>query len=113
MPRKPRAIVLDSWAIMAYFEDEPAAEKVADIIAEAHEEDTPLFMSVVNAGEVRRVPASEAARGDLLTWKVAMWGSPRDARLIRSLARRLPTLERFCVDRDIEISEGSDCIFTR
>ena len=33
MARKPRAIVLDSWAIMAYFEDEPAAEKVADIIA--------------------------------------------------------------------------------
>src|SRR5713101_116550 len=68
MPRKPRAIVLDSWAIMAYFEDEPSAEKVADIIAEAHEEQTPLFMSVVNAGEVwyilaRRTSESEANRG--------------------------------------------------
>ena len=68
MPRKPRAIVLDSWAIMAYFEDEPAAEKVADIIAQAHEEQTPLFMSVVNAGEVwyilaRRTSESEANRG--------------------------------------------------
>ena len=68
MPRKPRAIVLDSWAIMAYFEDEPAAEKVADIIAEAHDEETPLFMSVVNAGEVwyilaRRTSESEANRG--------------------------------------------------
>ncbi len=68
MPRKPRAIVLDSWAIMAYFEDEPAAEKVADIIAQAHEEETPLFMSVVNAGEVwyilaRRTSESEANRG--------------------------------------------------
>ncbi|PYS81714.1 MAG: hypothetical protein DMF70_08935 [Acidobacteria bacterium] len=68
MPRKPRAIVLDSWAIMAYFEDEPAAEKVADIIAQAHEEKTPLSMSVVNAGEVwyilaRRTSESEANRG--------------------------------------------------
>jgi uncharacterized protein with PIN domain len=68
MARKPRAIVLDSWAIMAYFEDEPSAEKVADIIAEAHEEQTPLFMSVVNAGEVwyilaRRTSESEANRG--------------------------------------------------
>src|SRR5713226_281291 len=68
MPRKPRAIVRDSWAIMAYFEDEPAAEKVADIIAEAHDEETPLFMSVVNAGEVwyilaRRTSESEANRG--------------------------------------------------
>jgi len=48
MPRKPKAIVLDSWAIMAYWEDEPAAEQVADIITNAHEEDVPLFMSVVN-----------------------------------------------------------------
>jgi len=53
---------------MAYFEDEPAAEKVADIIAEAHDEETPLFMSVVNAGEVwyilaRRTSESEANRG--------------------------------------------------
>ena len=68
MARKPRAIVLDSWAIMAYFEDEPAAEKVADIIAQAHEEKTPLSMSVVNAGEVwyilaRRTSESEANRG--------------------------------------------------
>lgn len=68
MSRKPRAIVLDSWAIMAYFEDEPAAETVADIIAEAHEEKTPLFMTVVNAGEIwyilaRRTSESEANRG--------------------------------------------------
>ena len=28
MPRKPKAIVLDSWAIMAYWEGEPAAEQV-------------------------------------------------------------------------------------
>jgi len=61
---------------------------------------------VVNAGEVRRVPISEAARGELLTWKVAMWGSPRDARFIRSLAGRLPTLEKFCADRGIEMSGG-------
>jgi|ERR1044072_3926011 ribonuclease VapC len=68
MARKPRAIVLDSWAIMAYFEDEPSAEKVADIMAEAHEEQTPVFMSVVNAAEVwyilaRRTSESEANRG--------------------------------------------------
>ena len=64
MPRKPKAIVLDSWAIMAFFEDEPAAEKVAEIIAEAHEEQTPLFMSVVNAGEVWYILARRASEGD-------------------------------------------------
>lgn len=34
MPRRPKAIVLDSWAVIAYLEAEPAAEKVADHIAE-------------------------------------------------------------------------------
>jgi predicted nucleic acid-binding protein len=52
MPRKAKAIVLDSWAVIAYLEGETAAEKVADHIADAHENDIPLFMTVVNAGEV-------------------------------------------------------------
>ena len=65
--RKPKTIVLDSWAIMAYLEDEPAAERVADIISDAHDDGVPLMMSVVNAGEVwyivaRRTTAAEADR---------------------------------------------------
>ena len=38
MRKKPKAIVLDSWALIAYLEDESAGERVADIIADAHEE---------------------------------------------------------------------------
>jgi ribonuclease VapC len=64
MPRKPKAIVLDSWAIMAYLEDEPAAARVADLIADAHEEDTPLLMSVVNAGEVWYILAREVSEAE-------------------------------------------------
>ncbi len=64
MARKPRAIVLDSWAIMAYLEGEPAAEQVADMIADAHEEETPLFMSVVNVGEVWYILAREGSAAD-------------------------------------------------
>lgn len=65
MPKKPKAIVLDSWATIAYLEDEAAAEKVADIIADAHDEQIPLLMTVVNAGEVwyivaRQTSATEA-----------------------------------------------------
>jgi uncharacterized protein len=59
MARKPRAIVLDSWAVMAYLEDEASAEKVAEIIADAHEEKIPLLMTVVNAGEVWYILARE------------------------------------------------------
>ena len=64
MPRKPKAIVFDSWAVIAYLEGEPAAERVADHIADAHENEIPMFMSVVNAGEVWYIIARETSVGD-------------------------------------------------
>ncbi len=67
MPRKPKEIVFDSWSVLAYLEDEPAGEKVADIIADAHENGIPTKMTVVNIGEVwyiiaRRMSEAEADR---------------------------------------------------
>lgn len=64
MPKKPRAIVLDSWAVIAYLEDEQAAEKVADIISDAHEQGIPLLMTVINAGEVWYIVARETSTAD-------------------------------------------------
>jgi ribonuclease VapC len=61
MAKKPKAIVLDSWAVIAYLEDEAAAAKVADIIADAHEQAIPLLMTVVNAGEVWYIVARETS----------------------------------------------------
>jgi predicted nucleic acid-binding protein len=52
MPRKPKALVLDSWSVIAYLEDEPSGQQVADLIASAHDEGIPIYMIVVNAGEV-------------------------------------------------------------
>ncbi len=52
MPKKPKAYVLDAWAVLAYFEDEPSGAQIADLIASAHEEEIPIYMCVVNAGEV-------------------------------------------------------------
>lgn len=65
--RKPKTLVLDSWAIMAYLEDESPAERIADLISDAHDEDVPMLMSVLNAGEVwyiiaRRTNPGEADR---------------------------------------------------
>lgn len=65
MPPKPEALVLDSWSVIAYLEDEPAAKRIADLIATAHEAETPILMTVVNAGEVwyiiaREISAEEA-----------------------------------------------------
>jgi len=64
MPRKPKAIVLDSWAVIAYLEGEPSAKRVADHIADAHEQNVPLFISVVNSGEVWYIIAREASLAD-------------------------------------------------
>jgi predicted nucleic acid-binding protein len=64
MARKPKALVLDSWSVLAYLEDEPAGQQVADIIADAHESDTPLMMTVVNAGEIWYITARETSEDD-------------------------------------------------
>jgi len=64
MQRKPKAIVLDSWAVIAYLEGESSAKKVADHIADAHEQNIPLLISVVNAGEVWYIIAREASVSD-------------------------------------------------
>ena len=64
MPKRPKALVLDSWAVIAYLEDEAAAERVADMIADANEDGIPLLMSVVNAGEVWYIIAREASTSE-------------------------------------------------
>ncbi|GAB1472113.1 hypothetical protein MASR2M66_29910 [Chloroflexota bacterium] len=68
MAKKAKAYVLDSWAMIAYLEDEPSAEQVEELIATAHEEQIPIYMSVVNVGEVwytlaREVSEEEANAG--------------------------------------------------
>jgi uncharacterized protein len=59
MARKPRAVVFDSWAILAYLGDEGASQEVADIITSAHEHRSPMCMSTVNVGEVWYILARE------------------------------------------------------
>lgn len=67
MARRPKTIVLDSWAVLAYLEDENPGKQVAEILANAHEYGTSLLMTTINAGEVwyilvREVSETEAER---------------------------------------------------
>ncbi len=66
MPRKPKAVVLDSWAVLAYLGGESSSQEVADLIASAHENRIPMYMSVINAGEVWYILARKTseARAD-------------------------------------------------
>lgn len=57
--------VLDSWALIAFFEDEPAAEAVEKLLQQAADNKHRLLLSVVNWGEVyystMRMVSQEAA----------------------------------------------------
>jgi len=44
--------VLDSWALIAFFEDEPAAEQMEKLLAQAAADKHKLLLSVVNWGEI-------------------------------------------------------------
>jgi uncharacterized protein len=59
MLSKPKALVLDTWAVIAYLEDEPSGQEIAELIANAHDEGIPVNMCVVNAGEVWYIIARE------------------------------------------------------
>jgi ribonuclease VapC len=65
-----KTYVLDSSALMAFFEDRPGAEKVEELLAKAADTKHPLLMSVVNWGEVYysvwRARGEKAASAKLL-----------------------------------------------
>lgn len=46
------AKVLDSWALLCYLEQEPGYEKIIELFDKAVEFSKPLFMCIVNWGEV-------------------------------------------------------------
>ncbi len=64
MPRHAKDVVLDSWAVLAFLQDEPAGKQVADIIADIHEAGAGVYMTVANAGEVWYIVAREASESD-------------------------------------------------
>jgi predicted nucleic acid-binding protein len=64
--------VLDSWALLAFFKDEPAGPAVEELIHKASAEKIRLLLSVVNWGEVYYgmwraggKEAADSAAGDL------------------------------------------------
>lgn len=56
------AYVLDSYALIAHFEDEDGAARVAGILKAAKERRTKVFLSVVNFGEVYYIAFRERGR---------------------------------------------------
>ena len=85
--------VLDSWALIAFFEDEPAAEEVEKILQRAADDKDKLLMSVVNWGEIyyntmREVSqeAAEQKARDIAALPIEIVGVGEDLALARQAA---------------------------
>ncbi len=86
MAKKPH--VLDSWALLAFFQNEPSADQVEKIINEAHAAGADLLMSVVNVGE--------------LWYNIARTHSAKQADVI---INELRTLKIAFIDADWEVTQ--------
>ena len=85
--------VLDSWALLAFFEDEPAAEEVEKLLAKADHGTHKLLLSVVNWGEVyygtmRKVSqeAAEQKAREIAILPIELIPVDADLRLVRQAA---------------------------
>jgi len=96
--KRPEAVVLDSWAVLAYFQGEPQSEKIAVLVEDALDRQMPVFMTVVNAGEVWYILARTISRAaadsgftDLQSWGVRIvdidWQLARQAADFKSRHR--------------------------
>ena len=54
-----KTLVLDSYALLAYFEKEKGWDKIAEVLQQASEGKCQLFLSVVNWGEVYYITLRE------------------------------------------------------
>ncbi len=89
MPSK----VLDSWALIAFFEDEPAADAVEELIHRAAQQKHRLYLSVINWAEVYytmeraggRVVAEQTA-AQIATLPIEIVGVADDLKIARQAA---------------------------
>ena len=87
------AKVLDSWALVAFFEDEPAANLVEELLRQAAQENHRLYLSVVSWGEIyystmRQVSQAEAeARAqEIASLPIEIVGVSDDLKFVRQAA---------------------------
>jgi predicted nucleic acid-binding protein len=94
MVKKPH--VLDSWAMLAFFQNEPSAGRVEKIINEAHASGADLMMSVVNVGEI--------------WYSIARTHSPKQA---DSIIAELRTLRIAFIDVDWDLTQQAAVFKTK
>jgi hypothetical protein len=61
---------------------------------------------VVNASDLREIDHRYVANGDSLPWKIAMWGSGIDRKVLESVSKRFPTIEALVENGQLFLSQG-------
>ncbi|MGD0831239.1 MAG: N-6 DNA methylase [Terracidiphilus sp.] len=61
---------------------------------------------VVNASDLREIDYRYVINGDSLSWKIGMWGSEIDRRVLAAVKKRFSTIETLEDDEVLFISEG-------
>ena len=88
------ALVLDSWALLAFFKGEPAAAAVETLLQQAASDKTRLLLCVVNWGEIYYSIAraegeavAEQKAADLGTLAIELVPVADDLQLVREAAK--------------------------
>lgn len=66
----------------------------------------PTWSFVINTSELRELLYSEIASGESMPWKLAMWGSPMDGKLLGAVNRAFPTLGDLESEGRLVMSQG-------
>lgn len=61
---------------------------------------------VINEGEIRDIDIADVVSGAAIPWKLAMWGSHRDQRLLQRIGRQFPTLANLESECRLVVSQG-------
>ena len=90
------------WAFSPLVADQPANRPSGN--PPRHRQN--VWNIVVAANQVQAVELSDAISGNQLPWKLAMWGSHLDSRVLTSIRRKYDSLKKFCLDNGLSIGEG-------
>jgi hypothetical protein len=60
----------------------------------------------ISSSEIQEVPVYKAMTGEILPWKLAMWGCFRDSKLLEKVARKFPTFRDFAETHEVVAHEG-------
>jgi hypothetical protein len=61
---------------------------------------------VVNSSDLREIEHRDVSDGSALPWKIGMWGSPVDKKLLKTVEKRYPTLAHLEKDKQLVVSQG-------